>query len=88
MTKNTEITGVLVYLSQDTKRLLEIVCELDGVNQSEAIARALVTHSHISVREKRGYRTLFVNEEDSGDIYELVLKENVPPRNTNPNQES
>ena len=88
MSENHEITGVLAYLDQNTKKLLELICELDGADKSEAIARAIATHAHLIAREKRGYKTLFVNRENPDDVYELVFKENVSPRNTNPNQNS
>jgi hypothetical protein len=70
--KNPELKRMTISLPQESARMLELLSELQGVTQVEALRRAISTEAFIQREVKNGSRILV--EATDKQIKELVFR--------------
>jgi len=70
--KNSELKRMTISLPQDTARMLELLTELQGVTQVEALRRAISTEAFIQREIKNGSRILV--QAPDNQVKELVFR--------------
>lgn len=70
--KANELKRMTIALPQETAKMLELLSELQGVTQSEALRRAISTEAFIQREIKSGSRILV--QAPDGQVKELVFR--------------
>jgi Ribbon-helix-helix protein, copG family len=70
--KNSELKRMTIALPADTARMLELLSELQGVSQTEALRRAISTEAFIQREIKDGSKVLI--ESPDNRLKELVFR--------------
>lgn len=70
--KNSGLKRMTIALPQETAKMLELLSDLQGITQVEALRRAISTEAYIQHEVKRGARILI--ETSDNKIKELIFR--------------